>query len=209
MHGSIEGCRNSRRRPNSPLISFCWLRSIAARRLGGSWTLQPLSLGPWPCRRVSPRHAMTLLPRRPPPLDQVPQSTMWTEYCVSHVGRAIVDVDRLPIHNPISRYPRGHRFGRSWILGRTGGFAARQDFAMFREHDPRRLQPVAGNTCPWPPPCQRANARYALSRAAQKAIRQTRTQPAPAREHAAGVGGNSHGMASADLAGWPDLQSGP
>ena len=32
---------------------------------------------------------MAVLPHRPP-LDQMPQSTMWTEYCVSHVGRAIV-----------------------------------------------------------------------------------------------------------------------
>ena len=40
---------------------------------------------------------MTVLPHRPP-LDQVPQSTMWTEYTVSHVGRAIVDVGRRPVH---------------------------------------------------------------------------------------------------------------
>ena len=148
MHGSIEGCPQLQTM-SELAVDLVLLVAVRCGPAAG-WVLDPSTiepwLGPWPCRRVSPRHAMSLLPDT---------GRRWTRCRRAQCGPRTVSfmwvelLYRLPVHDPISRYPRGHRFGRSWMLGRTdGGFAARQDFARFREHDPRRLQPVVGKTCP-------------------------------------------------------------
>ena len=203
-----KDARNSRRCPNSPLILFCWLRFVAGRRLGGSWTLQPLSLG-LDLGLADASHRGT-----PCPCSLTPAA----------VGPGVAEhnVDRGLCLSCGSSYCTGFpSTTRSVdIPGATGSADHGCWGARMADSRPDRTLQGFGSTtrggsnqwsarrAPSRPPCQRADTRYALSRAAQKSIRQTRTQPAPARKDAAGVGGDSHGMASADLAGWPDVQSG-